>query len=377
VKIFHSLKFKITGLLSVFIIILIGITSVLGIRQMSKAVTDTFAAQGDFIAERVASFIDGDSFEALVKSQDINDPFYEEARINLFLLKNSSGAKYLYLIAPLEGDTWQYIIDGSAEPDDAENFSNMGDEDDTSSYDDAFKRAWTSGKVETDNLTYQGEWGWLISFYMPIKNSAGRTVGIATCDYDGEHLHNIIIGNIRRQVIIGIISIVVSIVLALFFTRFILMTLNGINSILIELGEGNLTRRIENNSDDEIGDLMNHFNITIEKIRNLIGTIKFKINGLNHTNFELSANMGKTSTAVSQISSNLDNMKNLMVKQENGAEEAGKAVDDIKTNIDNLNKMIEEQTESVNMSSTAIEEMTANIHSVTQTLVANSKMSMF
>jgi methyl-accepting chemotaxis protein len=83
--------------------------------------------------------------------------------------------------------------------------------------------------------------------------------------------------------------------------------------------------------------------------------------------------MGKTSTAVQQISSNLDNMENLMVKQENGAEEAGRAVSDIKENIDSLNKMIEEQTESVNMSSTAIEEMTANIHSVTQTLIENSK----
>ncbi|WP_461252409.1 methyl-accepting chemotaxis protein, partial [Treponema sp. R8-4-B8] len=67
------------------------------------------------------------------------------------------------------------------------------------------------------------------------------------------------------------------------------------------------------------------------------------------------------------------NMENLMVKQENGAEEAGKAVGDIKANIDSLNKMIEEQTESVNLSSSAIEEMTANIHSVTQTLAENSK----
>jgi len=83
--------------------------------------------------------------------------------------------------------------------------------------------------------------------------------------------------------------------------------------------------------------------------------------------------MGKTSTAVQQITSNLDSIKTLMVRQENGAKEAGKAVTDIKGNIDSLRKTIEQQTESVNMSSSAIEEMTANIHSVTQTLVENSK----
>jgi len=141
----------------------------------------------------------------------------------------------------------------------------------------------------------------------------------------------------------------------------------------ISEGEGDLTKRIAVKSDDEIGDLSNYFNKTMEKIRNLIGTIKYKINGLNHTSFELSVNMGKTSTAVQQISSHLDNMKDLMIKQETGAEEAGKAVGDIKENIDNLNKMIEEQTESVNRSSSAIEEITANINSVTRTLVDNSK----
>jgi len=141
----------------------------------------------------------------------------------------------------------------------------------------------------------------------------------------------------------------------------------------ISEGEGDLTKRIVVRSDDEIGDLSNYFNRTMEKIKNLIGTIKYKIDGLNHTSFELSVNMGKTSTAVQQISSNLDNMKNLMVRQETGAEEAGKAVGDIKTNIDDLNRMIEEQTESVNRSSSAIEEMTANINSVTRTLVENSK----
>jgi methyl-accepting chemotaxis protein len=134
-----------------------------------------------------------------------------------------------------------------------------------------------------------------------------------------------------------------------------------------------LTKRINISRNDEIGNLAAYFNLTFEKIRNLVGTIKYKINGLNHTSFELSANMSKTSTAVQEISSNIDNMENLMVKQENGAIEAGNAVGEIKVNIDSLKEMIEKQTDSVNMSSSAIEEMTANIHSVTQTLAENSK----
>ena len=374
-KLFHSLRFRFVALLSVFIIALIGIMSVLEIRQISKAVSETFAAQGIFIAEKAASLIDGDSFEALAKSRDSSDPFYEETRVKLLELKDFSDCLYLYTMAPVNGDIWQFVIDGSVEPGDTENFSNIGDEEDTGSYDKAFRQVLISGKTEGSNLVKQEEWGWLISVYTPIKNSAGKIVGIAACDYNGEHLHNTIIANIRQQIIIGGFSVLFGLALVLFLLRQIFSPLGRINSILkeISMGEGDLTRRIKANKNDEIGELAGYFNLTMEKIRNLVGIIKYKINGLNHTSFELSANMGKTSTAVQQISTNLDNMENLMVNQENGALEAGKAVGNIKLNIDNLNKMIEEQTNSVDISSSAIEEMTANIHSVTQTLAENSK----
>ncbi|GBU29250.1 methyl-accepting chemotaxis protein [Treponema sp. R8-4-B8] len=150
------------------------------------------------------------------------------------------------------------------------------------------------------------------------------------------------------------------------------------NSVIAQLEnlsseQKDLTKRISICSVDELGTIAGMVNSFCEHLGGGIGTIKYKINGLNHTSFELSINMGKTSTAVQQISSNLDSMKNLMVKQENGAEEAGKAVGNIKENIDSLNKMIEQQRDSVNISSSAIEEMTANIHSVTQTLADNAK----
>jgi methyl-accepting chemotaxis protein len=374
-KLFHSLRFRFAVLLSAFIIAMSTIMSVLGIRQMTKAVSETFAAQGVSIVEKAVSIVDGDAFEALAKSLDVDDPFYEETRVQLLKIKELSGCVYLYTMAHVDRDTWRYIIDGSGEPDDPENFSAMGEEEDTSSYDAAFGRVLISGKTESGILVKQEGWGWLVSVYAPIKNSAGKMVGIIGCDFDGEHLHSTIVTNNRRQVIIAGISVLFGLVLVLFLLRQIFLPLSRINSILkeISMGEGDLTGRIDANRDDEMGELAGYFNLTMEKIRNLVKIIKYKINGLNHTSFELSSNMGKTSTAVQQITSNLDSMRNLMVKQENGAEEAGRAVGNIKKNIDSLNKMIEEQTDSVNRSSSAIEEMTANIHSVTQTLIENSK----
>jgi len=178
---------------------------------------------------------------------------------------------------------------------------------------------------------------------------------------------------VRLAIFCAAMLAVVVFVLIFFVARRISSPIKAIHSALEKVKDGNLAVKVDVKSEDEIGELSGYFNLTMEKMKTLVGTIKYRINGLNHTSFELSTNMGKNSTAVMQISSHLDNMENLMVKQENGAMEAGEAVSVIKESIDSLNRMIEEQTESVNVSSSAIEAMTANIHSVTLTLAENSK----
>jgi methyl-accepting chemotaxis protein len=141
----------------------------------------------------------------------------------------------------------------------------------------------------------------------------------------------------------------------------------------ISEGEGDLTKTINIDSRNEIGDLAHYFNLTLEKIKGLVGVIKYKVNALTNTSFELSANMTKTSKAVDHISTDFERMTSLEAKQETEAAEANKAVEVIKINIDTLTKLVEEQSSNINTSSSAVEEMTANIQSVTRTLVENSR----
>jgi methyl-accepting chemotaxis protein len=178
---------------------------------------------------------------------------------------------------------------------------------------------------------------------------------------------------IRFAIIIAVIAIIVSAAIIYVILARTTQPITVVADTLKIVAEGDLTKQVTVNTNDEVGGLAKDFNFTIGKIRGLVNAIKYKINGLAHTSYELSVNMGKTSTAVQQISSNLDSMKKLMIKQESSTTEASKAVSDIKENIDSLKEMIEAQTDSVNISSSAIEEMTANINSVTKTLSENSK----
>jgi methyl-accepting chemotaxis protein len=374
-QILNSLKFRFILFFSVFIAAISLVTAILGVRQLSKAVSDTFAMQGVTIVEKAASLIDGDAFEALAKSLDASDPFYEETRIKLLQLKEFVGCVYLYTMAPVKGNIWTYVIDGSTEPEDTEKFSNIGEEEDISSHNEAFRRALISGKTESGDLVIHEAWGWLVSVYTPIKNSAGRVVGIAACDFDGEYLHKTIIANEKRQALIGGISLLLGVALVLFFLRQIFSPLDKINAILkeISMGEGDLTRRIESSSENEMGELAGYFNMTLDKIRNLIIVIKGAAANLHNVGGNLAANMQQTAGAVYQITANIEAVKQKVTGQSASVSQTGATMEQVTANIDKLGKNVEAQTESVSRSSSAIEEMLTNIENVTQTLGRNAE----
>ncbi|MDR0456036.1 MAG: methyl-accepting chemotaxis protein [Treponema sp.] len=294
------------------------------------------------------------------------DKYWDMVR-TLQKIQESFGLAYIYYMIPA-GKNYRFLIDTDSELWDLpwEERASIYEVDDMP----IFHEAYNTGQFLITPKPYTDEYGTFITAINPILNG-NKAVGLLAADYEFSSVQK---AQFMAQLTLGI-SIVLSLMAALVFSLSITRPITKVVNTLKDIseGEGDLTRVITVKSKDEIGDLAHYFNLTMKKIRDLVGTIKYKINGLNHTSFELSINMNNTSAAVAQISSNLDNIKNLMIKQENGATGAGKAVGDIKRNIDSLKKMIEQQTDSVNMSSSAIEEMTANIHSVTQTLAENSK----
>jgi len=373
-KLTDSLKFRFVVFFIVFIITLTAILVLTGVRQMSHIVIDTFAQKGVHTVERAASLIDGDSFEALLRSMDSEDPFYEETRAMLHDLKETAGCVYLYTMAPKSGDIWYYIIDGSALPDDEEEFSALGDEQDISEYDHAFKRVWQSGETEISGLVDQGEWGWLISIYTPIRNSSGKMIGIVGCDFDGEELQNTIVTSEIQQALIGTISIFIGIFLLFILMRMIFKPIKEIDLILHEIsrGDGDLTKRIHLAKKNEIGELADTFNLTLDMICNLVKSIKKETGTLSETGNDLSTNMNETAAAINQINTNIQTIKGRILSQSASVSETHATMEQVVVNINRLNEHVENQTTHVSQASSAIEEMVANTRSVTNTLIKNA-----
>jgi methyl-accepting chemotaxis protein len=140
----RSIKFRFIFFFTLFVIVICSVISFIAIRQTTGVAMRLFSEQGLPMVRKTAELISGDRFQALVQSLDENDPWYEETRLEMLAIKELSGAKYLYTMAavsnppPEPGIWYQYVIDGSAPPDDEDNFSPLGSQEDVSEYDAAF-----------------------------------------------------------------------------------------------------------------------------------------------------------------------------------------------------------------------------------------------
>jgi methyl-accepting chemotaxis protein len=175
-------------------------------------------------------------------------------------------------------------------------------------------------------------------------------------------------------IIFAAVLVIVAAVIAFFIARGIVKPIIGVSLTLKDIseGEGDLTKSIAVNSKDEVGDLAKYFNLTLEKIRSLVATIKKQATTLFDIGTELASNMTESAAAINEITANIQNIKQRVINQSASVTQTNATMEQITVNIDKLNGHVEHQTASVSRSSSAIEEMLANIQSVTNTLVKNA-----
>ncbi|MDR1421179.1 MAG: hypothetical protein LBI86_12460 [Treponema sp.] len=203
-----SLKFQFTLFFILFVIAVYSIVIITSLQQL-VGITETIGYElGGPVLEETAALIDGDSFEALAKSLDPLDPFYERTRRAMLAVKEESNCIYLYTMAPVEGKIFRYIIDGSAPPDDEDAFSPLGTEEDISNYLAPVLRTMETKTRHISSLDFNTQWGWVVSIYAPVLNSAGEAVGVIGCDFKAEQIYRRLWSQIIRQLILSAVFII-------------------------------------------------------------------------------------------------------------------------------------------------------------------------
>ncbi|MCL2193576.1 MAG: methyl-accepting chemotaxis protein [Treponema sp.] len=219
------------------------------------------------------------------------------------------------------------------------------------------------------------------AFYRPIFADNRRDViGILSVATEMATIHALIEDGIRFQlletIITSLVMIVLAIVLLIVSCRIMLIRpISHAVSMLKEIseGEGDLTRELAVDSDDEVGKMAHYFNMTLERIKSMVVNIRAQTLSLSEIGNELASNMTQTAAAVNQIAVNTQGIKGRVLSQSASVTQTNATMEQVTVNIDRLNAHVEKQANAVSMSSAAIEEMIANIQSVTHTLAMNSQ----
>ena len=169
---------------------------------------------------------------------------------------------------------------------------------------------------------------------------------------------------------IGAIILAVTLIIIYITARKIVTPIqNTVNALKgIAQGAGDLTIRLPVTGNDEITDMAVYFNETMEKIETSIKGVSENSFVMSEVGSELASKMTETASAVHEISTNIDGVKQQTMTQATSLTETSATMEEIIRTIKNLNAGIESQAASVEQSSSSIEEMVTNIASITQTL---------
>jgi methyl-accepting chemotaxis protein len=120
----------------------------------------------------------------------------------------------------------------------------------------------------------------------------------------------------------------------------------------ISEGEGDLTKRIEVKTSDEIGDMARYFNEFVEKLQKII-------NNITKNSDTVAASAARLSAISTQIASNTEEINSRTITVAASTEQAT-------TNIKNISSTAEEMSSSANSVAAAIEEMSTSLNEVSQ-----------
>ena len=132
----------------------------------------------------------------------------------------------------------------------------------------------------------------------------------------------------------------------------------------ISEGEGDLTRRIDFKSNDEIGDLVNYFNKLMDALQGPIGDTKSTVNNLasaaeqlSSVSRELSSSSEHTLNQTAEVISRMERMSTNINAMASGAEEAS-------VNANEVAGAAEQMSVNMNTISSAVEEMSTSINQI-------------
>jgi methyl-accepting chemotaxis protein len=198
-------------------------------------------------------------------------------------------------------------------------------------------------------ITYFEPWDWVIGAGC-YEDDFAETRQIMSSSFD--KIIAMLGHMIKMTCGIALLLVVVGIFIASIFARGIVRPIVLAVRMLKDIaeGEGDLTKRLEVKSNDEVGQMARYFNLFVEKLHGIIRQISGNAQTLAGSATELSA----TSAQMSHDAEDMSHQSSSVAS----------AVEEMSVNMNNMAASTEEMSASVKTASASVEEMTASISEI-------------
>jgi methyl-accepting chemotaxis protein len=225
------------------------------------------------------------------------------------------------------------------------------------------------GKSNFEDYTYNGNS--IISAFVPVDN----TNWVLALTADQKEFLAPIVDMRTKMMSLSFAILCIGIILSVLISRSITRPIKTTSAQLKEIAQGSadLSKTLPTGRKDEIGVLAESYNLFTSMLSGIVTSVRMSVGQLKSTGDNLDGKMGETSSAVVEITANIQAINNQIQNQAAGVQETLATVDQITKNIGAFDSKIERQLGSVTEASTAVEEMVSNIASVSKNLDRNAE----
>ncbi len=321
-KIFHKIGFRLISIVFLLIFLCSTALQIASFNIMFDMVKSSAIDRANNTKNYIISQVDFTTLDAYnVEADQDNEP-YQELKSLLTGLKESSGAKFVYISKINEKGEWIYVVDAYKEGD--ELYTPLGtpvEED----YEEIYETL-ASGGVAIPGEYESGEYGKMMSSYYPVKNDEGAVVAVIGTDFDITADYDRFINGFLEGLIISVGILGISLVVIMIFTKQLVNPIHAMAEAFTRIAKFDLSQEFQHKAlKSELGILQRSLNQMIGNNRKMITEISEVTNKvivsynevtqamemLSDSSNENSVRIGKLSDGVTKEAEEVTRAKNL------------------------------------------------------------------
>ncbi len=301
-----SIQFKIlvpVALMIIFVGVALGASAYTNIRS---GMIDMGVEQAYMAASTALEYVYGGYVAKIDGADAVDTDEYNFVLEQIREAQKATGIKYMYVLYT-DGNKVYY----GADADDSEDQCLPGEEFSVSYEElaDVF-----AGQDYVQDFIDHTEDGDLISVYEPILDHTGQVVGILGCDYDASTIvekQNDIITNV---LIIAAACLAVSLVIISIIVMGIIKNLRRVDEKLYDLvhNEGDLTKKLDIKTGDELENIANNVNQLLEYIRGIMLNISDDSIKVSESAVNVVQKLSEADTNITSVSATMEEMNAAM-----------------------------------------------------------------